>query len=136
MSFSSRISRFRDFVRSGSKQHDSNQDGPSFSVSMPNLQKIAGLKNVEGIPLLDIAELSGRGARAILMPEDSVFSSLLLGVNIEFSSLFGFDPHELQSKSLTSLTGPTTDTKRLQAMWAQVLSGSEESFQYNLYHKQ
>jgi class 3 adenylate cyclase len=101
---------------------------------MPNLKKIAGLRP-EGLPFLDVAELSGSGARAILMPEDSVFSSLFVGVNLEFSSLFGFETNELQSNSLTSLTGPTTDTKQLQAMWAQVLSGSEESCQYSLYHK-
>ena len=44
--------------------------------------------------------------------------------------------HEFQSEPFTSLlNGPTTDTTRLQAMWAEVLKGSEEAFEFDLCKK-
>jgi PAS domain-containing protein len=88
-----------------------------------------------GLATLDVAELDGRGARAILQPNESIFSALFTGVNRDICNLFGYDIHEFQSQPFTWLNGPTTDTKRLQAMWTDVLQGSDESFEFDFYNK-
>ena len=106
----------------------------AFSTSLPNLKKITASKPTI-IPKLDIAELDSEGARAILMPDESIFSSTFFAVNRSFLDFFGHDKSDLQSSPFTILTGAITNTKQLQAMWAEVLLGSEETLLFNFYHK-
>ena len=115
MSFSSRISKFRDLVRTGSQYHATSEViayHPS-STSMPDLRKLD--PNPVDVPCLHVAELDGDGARAIVLPDSSVFSSTFLGVNKAFCNLFGYDSCEFQSCPFTKLTGAITDTRQLQA---------------------
>ena len=101
---------------------------------MPNLRKLIDSEPVRLKPL-DVAELDGDGARAILLPDNSVFSSVFLGVNRAFCTSFGYESCEFQSNPLTILIGATTDTRRLQAMWQEAIRGSEEALDFDLYHK-
>ena len=138
MSISKYASRFRDFVRCGSLKDASSDNLKALysrhSASMPNLITSIDSERVE-LSCLDVAELDGDGARAILLADDSVFSSHFLGVNRSFCTFFGYDSCEFQSISFTKLVGATTDTKRLQAMWQEVTKGSDESCRFDLYDK-
>ena len=87
------------------------------------------------LPCLDVAELNDDGARAILLPDTSIFSSQFLGVNKAFCDFFRYNSCEFQSSPFTKLVGTTTNTKQLQAMWQGAVRGSEESFEIDLYDK-
>ena len=141
MSFSRRLSRFREFVRFGSNHHGSDESeqetskSTHFSASRHRPDIINTSANHPTVPTLDVAELDGDGARAILMPNDSVFSSTFIAVNRAFCIHFGYDSCEFQSSPLTKLIGATTDTKQLQATWREAACGSEKSMRFDFYDK-
>ena len=100
---------------------------------MPDLRKLD--PHQIDVPCLDVAELDGDGARAIVPPDSSVFSSTFIGVNKAFCSLFGYESCEFQSCPFTKLTGAITDTRQLQAMWQLAIRGSDESRRFDFCDK-
>ena len=84
---------------------------------------------------LDQSELQREGARAILMPDSSILAARFIGVNQKFCDLFGYDVKDLRDESFRILQGAQTDTRMLQAGWAEVLSGEDETIPCSLYSK-
>ena len=103
---------------------------------MPDLKiSSVGSDVISLVSPLEVAELDGEGARAILIPDDSIFSSTFFGVNRAFCEMFGYEGRDFQSKTFTMLTGVATDTKLLQGMWAETVRGSDECFTFKMYEK-
>ncbi len=102
-------------VRGTVKSHADNFDGGSEAaeheiarcaeLAAPSIltSKIGGQVQHNLVPELDLEELNGSGARAILSPAGSLSSAKFIGANGAFCELFGFSRAELPVSSFRIL---------------------------------